>query len=446
MAKWYYIVDGQETGPMEPAELKRLADSGHLKPHDKLRREDMTKWHQASDVKGLFTFRPSHSGPSSVIAAITSAAPDQAAAPKTNGANVSTGPTPRSGASENGSKTKANTQIHPPYDGLDGSANSSNSTDTTSPQNPHITDGIHERVSSVWTDLRTLNFWEEIVPIDSTNFGRMLKDPVILAVTGAAIAPLVIITLPPDLQLTAFAMLFAFIWGMVFKHYIIRATASWKTLLSASFFTGVIGIRAPLLLSRIYFDTAQSPNILLSLFGCIFGIGICEELCKILPVVVYLLWKRQNAVPKLSILIGVFSGLGFAAFENLKYARKAVLDTFGLTFLRGPSGLREGVEGAMVNVLLRSLSCVFCHAVFTGIFAYFVTLAFLTGRKYIALTIAGLAVAATLHGVYDWLTVVQQTFAAALMAGSFVLFYAYLLKLQALTENSRGNDLPSPAA
>jgi hypothetical protein len=54
MAKWYYLVDGQEVGPVEPAELKRLAASGRLKPHDKVRREDMSKVFKAKNVTGLF--------------------------------------------------------------------------------------------------------------------------------------------------------------------------------------------------------------------------------------------------------------------------------------------------------------------------------------------------------------------------------------------------------
>jgi Zn-dependent protease with chaperone function len=54
MAKWYYLVDGKQSGPIESAVLKQLATSGRLKPTDKVRREDMADWHRASEVKGLF--------------------------------------------------------------------------------------------------------------------------------------------------------------------------------------------------------------------------------------------------------------------------------------------------------------------------------------------------------------------------------------------------------
>jgi RsiW-degrading membrane proteinase PrsW (M82 family) len=259
-------------------------------------------------------------------------------------------------------------------------------------------------------------------------------------VIGAAIAPLLIVTLRSDLQLTAFSMLFAFIWGMVFKHYIVRTTVSWTTLVAALFFTGLVGIRAPLLLSQIYMPFAFSANVLVSMVGFVFGVGVCEELCKVIPVLAYLFWKRRDADPKTCISICIFSGLGFAAFENLHYQGIAIgnalqhtkdLDQYGL----GEIGLREGVREAMVDVLLRSLSLVFCHALWTGIVGYFLTISFLTGRRYAVLAVTGILFSATIHGTYDWLivSIQQQTLAAAVMAGTFVLFYAYLLKLEALT-------------
>ena len=162
-------------------------------------------------------------------------------------------------------------------------------------------------------------------------------------------------------------MLFAFLWGIVFKSYIIRATAPTWILTASSVFTAAVGRWLPWELSRFYGTIAENSNIVISLFGNLFGIGICEEICKILPVVAYLLWKRRNADPKVCILIGVFSGLGFAAFENRIYAERTIAN--------------ESVQEAVKEVLARSLSCVFSHALYSGIFAYFLTVAFLTGRR-----------------------------------------------------------------
>lgn len=54
MAKWYFQIDGEQFGPVEPAVLKRIATSGRLKPQDKVRREDSKEWHLAKQVQGLF--------------------------------------------------------------------------------------------------------------------------------------------------------------------------------------------------------------------------------------------------------------------------------------------------------------------------------------------------------------------------------------------------------
>jgi GYF domain 2 len=54
MAKWFYLTAGQQSGPVEPAELKRLATTGHFQPTDKVRREDLAEWYEAKQVKGLF--------------------------------------------------------------------------------------------------------------------------------------------------------------------------------------------------------------------------------------------------------------------------------------------------------------------------------------------------------------------------------------------------------
>lgn len=55
MAKWFFSVDGRESGPIESTALKLLAASGYLTPNSQVRREDMTDGRRAGDVKGLFT-------------------------------------------------------------------------------------------------------------------------------------------------------------------------------------------------------------------------------------------------------------------------------------------------------------------------------------------------------------------------------------------------------
>ena len=64
---------------------------------------------------------------------------------------------------------------------------------------------------------------------------------------------------------------------------------------------------------------AESDSSTISLLGYIFQVGLCEEVIKILPVFAYILVYRKKADPLKAVLIGIFSGLGFAAFENMTY-------------------------------------------------------------------------------------------------------------------------------
>ena len=53
--QWYYARNDQQFGPISAAELKQLADSGHLSPDDLLWREGMDSWATAINLRGLFT-------------------------------------------------------------------------------------------------------------------------------------------------------------------------------------------------------------------------------------------------------------------------------------------------------------------------------------------------------------------------------------------------------
>jgi RsiW-degrading membrane proteinase PrsW (M82 family) len=149
------------------------------------------------------------------------------------------------------------------------------------------------------------------------------------------------------------------------------------------------------------------------------------------PVLGYVLWKRFAAKPFTLVLIGVFSGLGFAAFENLRYSAGAVAHSYDLASSFGAQGLVTGVQGAMVLTSVR-LGLLFGHAVWSGTFACFIATALLLDRHWGAHFLLGLGVVATVHGLFDWLAYLQPTAAAMVAAASFVLFWSYLTRLRGL--------------
>ena len=390
MSEWYWTEQDRRRGPCSGRELKELLANGRVQPMTLVWRQGLSDWVAAKTVKSLFD------------------EPESAKAP-------------------------VSTESPPPLP----------KTPPAIPANAGAAlESAKHHATAFLADLKSLNFRKEVVPIDATNLASLLRDHVFWGVTMLGIVPLLIGTLgeQPDYQLTAFALFFAIMWGVVFKYFIVGGSQTWPILMTSLFTTGIGGIFLLLticdhFLPATYTNLAASDSGLVQLFGFVFQVGICEELCKALPIIGYLLWKRRQADASTVVLVGVFSGLGFAAFENIKYGNSSIARTFEWTQQLGAVGLEAGVRSAMLQMMMRSLSSVFGHAVWSGIVGYFLAIAWLTGKRRGALFLVGLLTASVLHGVYDWLLVVlsQFTFAALVVALSFMLFYAYLSKLRALT-------------
>jgi RsiW-degrading membrane proteinase PrsW (M82 family) len=314
--------------------------------------------------------------------------------------------------------------------------------------------------TQVLSDLRLIDFRSEIAPIDQHTVGLMTKNFVFWSVCLLAVTPLLLVTFQrQELQITGLCLFFAAIWGVIFKRFIVEEEGSWIPPISALLFTGIVGLQslsaAYKLLPKAYLNLSNHENLFLSLVGSVFQTGLFEELVKALPVGIYIWRKRSNFHPITAILIGVFSGLGFAAFENLGYVGLQSVQSAFLTRKFGLSGLDYGVKGAMINVVLRSISNVFVHAVNSGIFAYFITIAFVTKKRMGALISVGLLVSSILHGSYNWFWEVQSTLPAVNAVLGCMLFFAYLTKLRLMlavrplpsnsTETNIGEEPKSPS-
>ena len=81
-------------------------------------------------------------------------------------------------------------------------------------------------------------------------------------------------------------------------------------------------------------------------------------------------------------------------------------------------------------VLFRAVSCTFAHAIWTGIFAYYLASAMQNRKQRFVLCCLGLAVPMCLHGIYNWLWALQPGYTALVVGVSFVFFYIYLSKLR----------------
>jgi RsiW-degrading membrane proteinase PrsW (M82 family) len=106
---------------------------------------------------------------------------------------------------------------------------------------------------------------------------------------------------------------------------------------------GVIGVVAAGVLE---YDTLRRLGSVPMVF-----IGLIEEAAKlIVPVILYLLWRPQDA--RGGVLIGIASGMGFATLETMGYGFQALL-----------SG---GIAAVDQTLLLRALFAPACHIAWTG--------------------------------------------------------------------------------
>ena len=147
-----------------------------------------------------------------------------------------------------------------------------------------------------------------------------------------------------------------------------------------------------------------SSNFFLSLFGFTLGVGLCEEICKALPIIVA--YHRPNKQSwRGAYLWGLASGSGFGLAESIIYA----------------GGFYNGISGAGIY-FVRNISCVALHALWTGSAAITIHQRQrlfqenLRWYDWIVRCIAVVAVPMVLHGLYDTLLKKEMNAAALAVA------------------------------
>ena len=472
---WYYSDGSQIHGPLSSRQLADLAGRGRIRRDYQVRKGSDGTWHLASQIKRL-NFAPAPQTQAGIaVAAVSppplparqtptvhpidnrdlpvSAADNPAAIIDLTSIDIPADPGFIITCPECGEQIKHAAKACPGCGcPLESSVEAAAWPVRPAPASPrHSTPETHrpprpfdaatKQASQIVNDLRQMDLRSEIVPIDESNLFPLIHDWVFWSVALLGVVPLLISTLPDrEMQLLGLALFFAAVWGVIFRSAIVKDDTSWKFLLAAMFFTGILGTIAAgfidvLLLPKDFLthegeDFLTHQGYVASLLRFILVVGSCEELCKLVPPIAYLLWKRTAARPTTVVLLGVFSGLGFAAFENVTYSLMAVDQTAAATKAGGIPGFEAGVLTAQVMAMVRSLSLVFCHAVWAGMFSYFLARASLSNRRWGALFIVGLCVSASLHGTYDWFAQVQPSVSAIIAAASFMLFYAYVAKLR----------------
>ncbi len=149
-------------------------------------------------------------------------------------------------------------------------------------------------------------------------------------------------------------------------------------------------------------------SLLGSMMGFTCGVGFCEELCKALPIIIYLR-NAEKSNWQGAFLMGLASGIGFGVSEGVEYSASHYngVATGGIYFVR-------------------FMSCVALHAVWASGVALLMYAnqefieEFFSWEGFAMFVIYDLLVAMLLHGLYDTLLKKDYDFAALLTA--FVSF------------------------
>ncbi len=157
------------------------------------------------------------------------------------------------------------------------------------------------------------------------------------------------------------------------------------------------------------FDAVALANesVLGLLAYAVLVIGPVEELSKLLPFLLIVLRFREFDEPLDGMIYASFIALGYAAAENVYY----------LQFLTPVEALGRGFAGPVLHIL------------FASIWGHWIGMAHVEGRSITNCAIKGFATAAVLHGIYDFIVLLEPIGALPVAGLMIVSIWVWRLKL-----------------
>lgn len=148
--------------------------------------------------------------------------------------------------------------------------------------------------------------------------------------------------------------------------------------------------------------------------GYVLGVGLTEELGKLLPLIFICKRAKEPLVPQTLVYYGLMSGIAFGVYEGVQYQMtlNAQLEYSASFFMN----------------IARLTSLPFLHAIWCGIAGYFISFAHLYPKYRVSLYFLAIAVPAILHGLYDTFcsSSIGMFIAVPIMVGGVILLMTYL--------------------
>ncbi len=260
-------------------------------------------------------------------------------------------------------------------------------------------------------ELSSMHF---LIPIKKMLTISVMKKNIIKMFFFFGLAPLVIMSEAGslgDFSSYFWGVYFCIAWAGAFALLLKPQKPVWKSGIAIALFTMVIGVgvllavqRMPLISSfygLVGSNAKFDPPLLEKLTGFIFGVGLCEELVKILPILIFA--RGKNYSVKDYMFLGMLSGFGFAIAEGVLYTeRYSSMSHAALS--KADSNIQFiSIYSSFISIqLVRYITLPVLHATWCGIAAWFVAAGEIRNKKNII--IVGILFAAVLHGIYNTLS------------------------------------------
>lgn len=195
--------------------------------------------------------------------------------------------------------------------------------------------------------------------------------------------------------------------------------------IGAYIFTGLVGTSFAMGVESFWYGHGgrgllNSPALVVAAPAYILFVGVTEEVAKQLVVIMVMGWQRtrKKVWPALSyMMLGVSSGLGFSAVENISYVQRGI----AFEVMRHAFGL------GTFTALTRALYTPFLHAIWAGTAAWGIGQVAAHGSEKWRVGSGLMALVAIFHGIYDSAISRYPGVAILDVAVSYLVFLALLL-------------------
>ena len=150
----------------------------------------------------------------------------------------------------------------------------------------------------------------------------------------------------------------------------------------------------------------------------LLAIGPIEEFAKLVPFLLVIIHFREFDEPLDGIIYASFIGLGYAAVENWQY----------LDYLTPTEAFARGFASPVLHIL------------FASVWGHWIGQARLRQQSIARAALAGLAVAAGLHGIYDYLALLDPRNTLLFAALMIVTLWLWRLRLMRKLHSEASQD------